>query len=113
MNFDRQARLWRVRETEYCLFHLEPPLDEDEDLVAVIAGADARYLAVREVLGQGPVTLQEREGLLRTPYWLFAPSAIADADLPPGAAGSPPARGAPRESFSPSAASAGPSSSTS
>lgn len=43
MNFDRQARLWRVRETEYCLFHLEPPLDENEDLVTVIADADARH----------------------------------------------------------------------
>ncbi|MBI3973866.1 MAG: hypothetical protein HY332_21525 [Chloroflexi bacterium] len=32
MSFDRQSRVWHVRETDYCLFHLEPPLHEDADL---------------------------------------------------------------------------------
>jgi hypothetical protein len=68
MTCDRQARLWHVRETECCLFHLEPPPDEDADLAAAIAGADARYLGIREFLGQGPVSPQEREGLLKAPY---------------------------------------------
>jgi len=76
--------VWCARETEYYRFHLEPPLQENTDLGAVVAGADARYLGVLAVLGRGPVSPREREGLLKVPSWLFAPAAIADADLPTG-----------------------------
>ena len=85
MNYDRQSRVWRVRETQYCLFHMEPPLHEDPDVASVVDGADTSYLRVREVLGQPALSVKERERLLRLNYWLYAESAIADEDLPPGA----------------------------
>jgi hypothetical protein len=85
VNYDRQSRLWRVRETQYCLFHLEPPLHEDPDVTAIVEGADGRYLRVRDVLGQPELTIKERERLLRLNFWLYGESAIADEDMPPGA----------------------------
>ncbi len=85
MNYDRQSRVWRVRETDHCLFHLEPPVHEDPDVATVVDGADSRYLRIRELLGYPPMSVKEREIRLRLNYWLYAPSAIADADMPPGA----------------------------
>jgi hypothetical protein len=90
VNFDPQSHTWTVRETDYCLFHVEAAIAGAEDLDAVVEGADQRYLRIRRALGQWPrtaPTARHRERLLKLNYWLYGQSAVPDTAMPPGAAG--------------------------
>lgn len=84
-DLDRQGRLWRVREGTYYVFHLEPPLDEDAELAAVLAEADARYPRLREVLDRAPPPVPESEELVKVNYWLHADLIMPPADVTPPA----------------------------
>lgn len=83
MDLSKEPRVWHVREGEHYIFHLEAPLHEDAALRDCLARADRRYLAIRRALGQGELSLKERERLGQGNYWLYG-SALTDADLPPG-----------------------------
>ncbi len=78
-DFDRTSRVWRVRESEHYVFHLEPVLCEDAELGAILEGADERQLRIRQALGQSVRSIKERERLLKTHYWLYSGSSLRDA----------------------------------
>lgn len=46
----RDQIVWHVRESQYSLFHLEPPLDQDQALAEVLSSADSRTEAIRPML---------------------------------------------------------------
>jgi hypothetical protein len=78
-DFDRASRVWRVRESDFYIFHLEPSLCEDAELQSIPADADERYLRIRRALGQGAYSTKERERLVKTNYWIYEGSVLKDA----------------------------------
>lgn len=78
-DFDRASRVWRVRETDFYIFHIEPNLCEDAELQSVLAGADERYLRIGRALGHDPCSIKERERLLKTNYWIYPGSVLKEA----------------------------------
>ena len=71
LDLDRPGRVWRVREGNYYLFHLEPPLDENPELASCLIEADERYPGLRRALGQ-VTPAEDADQLVKANYWLHA-----------------------------------------
>jgi hypothetical protein len=70
IGIDLSERTWRVREGEHYRFWLEPPLDEDDALSALLADFDAQYPRLSALLDIAPLprSLEPSVRLLREPW---------------------------------------------
>lgn len=81
-DLERAARDWRVWESEFYVFHVEPPLRDHADLQVVLAAADERYRRICGLLGRAPSSVKARERLTKTNYWIYAPTIVEISRAP-------------------------------
>jgi hypothetical protein len=77
----RLTSQWYVRETRFFIFHLESPLDKDNDVAEIIKQADERHKSLREVLDLDISTVKSEERFARINWWFYSDSVIKDAGL--------------------------------